>query len=771
MANIDEKIRIEGWQTGLLSDASASDIGEDAATTAENCDFTSAGKLKKSRGCKSFGLPALPTGFIEDSFFEMHISVPESKDVMVRSGIQSGRRRFLATPWYDDSAQTWNTTAHLELTEALITTVSIKNSATSYDLAAATGLSAQDNGHNRWYVSFYDPATPTIARGEDYVLTYTAANRRIVTKYGVAGTLANDKVLLVRFPVFKLSGSVVTPHYQIDSLPTFTQHGESLYIYTGSHAIDNGPDLWFGFIGTAAARQGYYNDLDLDFRGFHFDHANPFQLPEAWIGSTADVNETENPLPFVSANDRWIFKATWLLDGFQESIIFFDETTFFFNSVSLADATTKKTINVSIPFVFYPRFDTWPTTSTSGYSSMFSRRIKRILLYVARGQTGTPNSRPTTPFFLWKDLDVDSSDWAGSSPYTMSLTLSGIEWDVAQKLPYEINTGHGIENLGANARQGLQAGGFYVIGPIYADQEYKDTFVIAPLSGTLVGKNTMPNVIPLSLWVRCREQGIYEIVTMTELQGRLLVFGANTMAVVELIESTVLTGRIVEQFQKRGIISDRGVQVIDGVAYYCGRESLYAFDGSQVRDIGDRIKSDWNNISLANRQACFTGFNRRLKQFFVKAGSTLFVYSTLQDNWKTEILDKTWTYFGIGVDGEFLGTDGTDIFQLDATGYTVSRALHWKSKHFDSNRIKPRRFRASYKGSDLITARIYDEERSSNVPVETILLLPETTEKHVNMPISFESTRISIDLQSVSSINDDTEIDYVSLAETAKTQR
>lgn len=783
MANIDEKIKVEGWQTGLLSDASATDIPADAATTAENCDLTSVGKLKKSRGTKSFGLPAIPTGMTVEAFHEFHITIPESKDITVIFGTVSSRDRFYISPWYDDLTQTWNTTTWLELTEVLLTTVATRTSNTDYTLAASPAPSASDSAYNKWYIAIFN-STGVTFRGNDYLKTYTGSTRRCETKYGVTGTVVGDKVLLMRFPVFKnylgTDNATITPHYQVDSLPTFTQHGEHLYIYTGSHKLDDGPDLWLGFIGTAAARQGYLDDNDLDFRGFHFESSVVFRTSDSGFLTAATPGaETENPLPWTAASDRWFFKTTFLLDGFQETILYYTDQLPFFQTYDLGATNRKFSIAVSLGFnSTYPRSDFWlnsyllSISLATGLMPVLSRRIQRLLFYAARGQAGTPDNRPTTPFFMWKDVSIDDSSWSlAAGVYDNTFTFSGIEWDFAQKFPYEINTGHSLEVLGANAKQGLQAGGFYVTGPIYADQEYKDTFVIAPLSGTLVGKNTMPNVIPLSLWVRCREQGIYEIVTMAELNGRLLVFGSNTMAIVELIESTILTGRIVEQFQKRGIISDRGVQVIDGRAYYCGRESIYAFDGNQVTDIGDRIKSDWNNISLANRQACFTGFNRRLKQFFIKAGSTLFVYSTEQNNWKTETLDKTWTFFGTGVDGEFLGTDGTDIFQIDATGYTVSRALHWKSKHFNSARIKPRRFRASYKGSDLITARIYDEEKSSSVPVETVLLLPEATEKHVNVPISFESTRISIDLQSASSTNDDTEIDYVSLAETAKNQR
>lgn len=780
MSQAFNELKVEDFSTGLISDASLTDIPTGASSLAENCDLTSGGKLKKSRGTKSFGLPTAPSGLTVKAFAQLKITIPESKTATVIYGTTAANlQKLYISPWFDDLTQTWNTTTWLELTEALLTTVETRSSNTDYTVASVTGLSAVDDGHNKFYVGIFSSADSF--RGNDYVLDYTASTRRLQTKYGVTSTVVGDKVLLMRFPVFKNVSSALTPHYQIDSLPTFTQHGEHLYIYTGSHKLDDGPDLWLGFIGTATARQGYLNDNDLDFRGFHFEHSVVFRPNDSgFISASSTPAETENPLPWTASTDRWFFKATFLLDGFQETVAFYNEVMPFFQTYDLGAASRKFSFTLTMSFrTAYPRSDFWlysyllSVSLASNLMPMLSRRVQRVLLYAARGQQGTPDNRPTTPFFMWKDVDIDDSNWtlgAGVYDYT-SVSFSGIEWDFAQKFPYEINTGHALEVLGANAKQGLHVGGNYVAGPIYADREYKDTFIIAPLSGTLVGKNLMPNVLPLSLWVRCREQGIYEIVTMAELAGRLLVFGANTMAVVELIESNILSGRIVEQFQKRGIISDRGVQVIDGVAYYCGRESIYAFDGSQVTDIGDRIKNDWNTISLANRQACFTGFNRRLKQFFVKAGSTLFVYSTLQNNWKTETFDKTWTFFNVGVDGEFLGTDGTDIFQLDAEGYTVARSLHWKSKHFNSARIKSRRFRASYKSTDTITVKLYDRERSTDIPVERLLLLPSTTEKHVDAPVSFESTRVMFEIETTSSTNDNTEIDYLAIAETAKPQR
>lgn len=770
MADFPEQIRIEDWQVGLMTDPAATDIPPAAATLAENADLTSLGKIKKSRGPKTFGLPALPSGLTLEAFFEFRVSIPSEKDVTVIFGANGGRDRFYISPYWDDLTAAWVTSGWLELTEALLTTVETRSSNTDYTVASVTGLGTSNDYHNKWYIGVFSSADSF--RGNDYALDYVASTRQIITKYGVSGTVVGDKVLLMRFPIFKNVSSALTPHYQIDSFPSFEKHGEHVYIYTGSHAIDSGPDLWLGFIGTASSVQGYFDDNDLDFRGFYLDMARPGVIDDSgWISSSSTPVETQNPLPYSATQDRWINKATWLLDGFQEGQLFYDINSFSGLTYTISDATSSITLTLSFNLTgYYLRTDRWPATPASNISTIFSRRISKLLLYVSRGQAGTPNSRPVTPYFMWKEIDIDDSGWSGTGPYTMSVTISGIEWDFAQKFPYEINAGHKIEKLGANAKYGEQVGGNFVVGPIYADQEYLDVLIVTPLSGTLVGKSIMPNVIPLSAWLRFRQEGIYDIIYWTQLSEDVLVaFGVNTIALAQIAGEN---SRISGKYKNPGLISARGVQVYNGVAYYPSSESIWAFNGTgEAVEIGARIRSDWQAISLANRQACFSGFNARLKQYFLKAGSTIFVYSIEQNNWKTDTLDKTWTYFAKGVDGEFLGTDGTDIFQIDASGYTVARALHWKSKHLDSARITPRRFRASYKSSDLITIKLYDVELDANIEMERIYLLPSTTEKHVDEPISFESNRILIDIQTASSTNDDTEIDYAALAGDARKPR
>lgn len=838
------ELRIEDFSKGLITSPSATDLEAGSATSAVNTSFVDQGKLKKSRGIKAYvstvaAFPSFPSGLVIDSFFEAQLSVPSSQKIFIISGVKSSRRRFYVTPWYNGS--TWVTTAWVELTEAESTTVdaSPSPSTTVYGL---TGLA--NDGTTNYYSHFY--IWNNTRSRYDYILSNTSGGV-FTCKHGIPSTAAGDAVVVMRFPVFKEAATVST-FYQVDSLPFFKQHGENVYIHTGSHALTSGTDLTLNYSSTK-----FFNDSNLEYKGLNLDHAHPYRLSDNILITSlvsrafypAEVNETADPLPYTTGvTNNWIFVATAIFDGFQESNIFFTPDVSFSTSTgnrnvaTVSDVTAKIRVKFGIAhFSFYRRENEWNLIDAAGsltgtsFNSIFSRRIKKIGIYAAIS-TNTQVT-PESPFFLVKTLNIDSTNWAvpptwlpgtsysvndvvspsvkngrafrvfvagtsggsepswntglGSATTDNTITwatdhhddyyvyngntgfdVKGTDWAEAQKREFTSNVGHLSERTGAVAEMASDVAGQYVLGPIYADGEYKDALLVAPTSGLTVGLNLMPNVTPLSHWIRFRDQGIYDIVAHTEQNGRLVVFGANSMAIMV---SDGINTRIVEQYQKRGLVSNRGVQVIDGVVYFCGVESIYAFDGSQVVDIGDRIKSDWTNISLANRQACFTGFNKRLKEFWIFTAAGIYVYSTLQNNWRTETFSVTFTYLDTGIDGEFLGTEGTTIYQIDAASYTGARALSWKSHHIDSSRIRPRRFRMSYKSSDTITAKLYDVEVSSSIPKDTIFMLPSSTEKHVDTPVSFESQRVMIELSSTSSTNDDTEIDYVAIAGHQKEQR
>lgn len=766
------KIAIRDFQLGLFTDPDSKDLAPGAASQAQNCDLSSFGKLKKSRGAKamtlnSTSLPAYPSGFVDDGFKVFHNTEISDKDVIVVSGTQAGRRRFYITPWYDGS---WHQDSWLELTEVLSATVASTASSTSLVLTTpdlqSAAISSTDDYYNKWYIHVWD-VSGGASLGWSLVKDYVGSTRTITLKYALTSMAAGDIVTLSRFPVFAYStGATLNPHFTVDSQPQFAEHGERIYIYTGNnHKPENGPDLWLGFLNRQNANSsGYFNDADLDFVGWHFDHLHLFKPNSGssgtgWNVGISEQAESNDPLLWQSDIPYYIFAATTLYDGFQESNFYFSEGTTFDDRVTLTDASRKARISLSIlPMLFSAKQSEW-ASSASNAPPVLSRRIERLLIYAARAGGNSLTPRAKTPFFMVKDLPIDSASWAGSGPYTQTLDITLKEWDFGQKRELSLNLGHDIERISAVAKQGLQVGGNWVSGPYYANNKYPDAVLVAPISSFVVGGTSMPAIMAKSLSVQTREAGIYEIVALIEQQGRLLIFGKNTFAVA-LIQSR--DSQIIEQFQKRGLASKNGVQVLNNVVYYAGVDSLYAYDGSAVRDIGDRIKSDWSSISLAHREACFTGVSQRLKQFYVLAGSTLFVWNVLQQNWKTETLDFTWTSFGAGVSGELFGSNGSALYQLDASSYTSSRALSWKSHRINTMRVRPRRFRMSYQTSDLLTIKLYDASLSTSVPRQT--LYAPSTMKKLNVPVSFESNEVLIEVASASSTNDDLEISEIELA-------
>lgn len=775
-----QKIAFDRFDLGLFTAPDAMDLPAGAATVAENCNFENVGQLSKSNGAKVYKIngsqiPTIPTGLTIDGMCAFEVTIPSARDILLITGTKNGLRKFYITPyWKLDGTLVSND--WLDLTEAVTTTLaSTPSSSTSFTFTSAD-VSSETDYYKGWWMQIWDTSA-TISLGWDLIIGYNGTTKTATTKFGISSAASGDHVLICRHPIFKGISSTPTSgnaniaqleHFSVDDRCTFAVANERVYIYTGNNkSVSSAPDLHLSFVGSSGSLQGYFNDNDLDFRGFVLEHAHPFAIenPTAandyvYLNLTVQ-NETYNPLPYDSTGiyNYYLFYGAVLYDGFQEGNHYYTASvptqSFLYRSAQITDASKKIAINVRHrPHYTTPRKDEYnETTDATGYNSVLSRRAKGILIYAARGKFNSSGGyfQFSTPFFLIKTIPIDDSSWYASSPsppfyYAYDFNFTGVDWDFAQEFDSVTNRGHIVERVGATANQAVQVAGSWCVGPVFTDQKRNDIVIIAPTSSKYVGGVVMPCVLPeKSLKLDSSPHGIPKIIAMAAHLDRLLVFGREIMgvAVINGVNSKFITSFPV------GLTSKRGVQVLDDICYFTSHDGIYAFDGRLPVRISDPINTSWLALSDSTKSSCFTGINK--KQILIYAGGTIYVYDTAKGHWRTETADLTWTEFARGHNGTLLATNGLSIYQLDADNYTTSRALRWKSGEIATQKSYPRRMRVVYSSQDLISVKVYDHALSTIDPVDTVWLVPSETEMVTK--ISSRVSRLVVEVQSTSSTN------------------
>lgn len=868
-----QSIKIEQYQQGLNTDASATDLPLGTATVAENINPRSFGKLKKSGSYGSFtlngtALPSIPTPITSGgggtgllNFHVFNVTQPSAQDIILIYGKDSsGRARLYLTPHYTNSA--FDQTSWRELTEGEAVTVNTATSGTNFTITGASNNT--DDYYNGWYV--YKNNQPIQF---DYVLDYVGSTNTLTTKYGMGGITASDNLILMRFPIFQRSASLQS-FYNLDNTPTFQTHGENVYVYGGANTQTTGFDLWVGYLDRQTVNNnGYFQDSDLDYVGFHCEHAQPFQLHPNYnetIGTARfflnswyyNNDYTENTitdgsgLPFTANTiEQYLVQLTGLLDGFQESSIFInpaeeilantDVSKFKGNNLSVTDGNRTVTLHVKTnPMGNYHHFSEYMDNFATGLNFIMSRRLTHFNVYLSQAPPGNL-VKPINPFYQVKTISIDhpsfsvqsESTWAASTAYAvgdsviptssnvtgyyyrvteiagtgtsgaseptwpvaigvtvtdnpganqvtwvcvsrypnyeLDVDIDGFDWEAAQSLDYATNKGHGNSKTGANAQYAAQATGVNIVGPVYADQQLLDTIIISSKSGAIVGNQQMPAVLPLQLNLQFRNQGLNEIKQLVAYENTLIAFGENTFvqANIDGLNTTVR-----EQFQSKGLVSSNGVQEIDRTLYFCSQDSIYAFSGigdtrSQVIDIGKPIKEQWQAIPLADRQSAITGIDENLKLFFIRAGTTNYVYDTLEGYWKTYVDNISWTIWNNKFRDRFLGSDGSQILDLTpASTQTSNSSLKWRSSVFDVSKFNVRRLRVVYRSSDSFTVKIYNElsePSNPDTPIKTMTFNPSTVEHRVSRPLSIRTNRLFIEVETTASTNTDFELDAIEL--------
>lgn len=717
-------------------------------------------------------IPALPSGFTLERMFVYRKTTPSASDVVVIFGTKSSRDRFFVWPTITAGAWVTNTGSKvsnasinwLELTEAEAVTVNVVGSTTIYTL---TGLSngSSSGYYNGWWLYNNNRAT------FDYIIgscgSGSSAANGVQGKFGITSTTTGDNVVLMRFPIFQKSASV-TPYYQIDDLPFFVQHGEYLTIHTGAHDINSGPDLKLGFVGSGATSQGFFDDNDLDYNGWHFDFSHPFSVDtHVPISTITSAASTDDPIPWTSSTDYYLRHATVLFADNNESRVYFDPTgggISAFISIAAADRHIAVAYEVEIWRDYRHRSD---YSVPSVDPLVWSRFITKIRLYIAKGEllvAAGSFARPTTDWFFVKETDIDDAGWSTSGTmYTFSTTVKGTEWKAGQEFPFSAVQGFEAQKTGANAKFEAKVAGRSIIGPIFDDslKSWRCLFSPIRLSG-----ETSPDHFPPEFRIDVLHKGIYDIAFIIEQFGRLVLFDRDSTVICEV--SGENKGLVQEQFQGIGCKAYRTVKNIGGILYLASDQSpLERFDGTRYQEpsVGFRIKDIWDALTNAQKEAAFAGYHKASKTYVIKMGSRIFLYDTRLDQWSEYETALTYVDFAEGVDGQLYAATSSAIYELFADTPTESLACTAEAQVFDGTRQHVKRLRLQYKSNVAIKAwGIDDTEPTTLREKQKVVFLPQANMTDADEALSFETPRASVKFQTVASTDPGLEIEQIGFA-------
>ena len=807
-----EELPIGDFSLGLVTSPSAVESAKNSFKVFKNLEgkrpglavpFPGAGTAQLRVEGTLTDIPAIPSGLtLEGDPFIFHTVTPGSgSDVIVIFGSKGGRDRFYIWPSIT-TAGAWSTDtgtkvsgsyiSWLELTEAVATTISsVTSSAVLGDtivLAAATGLDEATNDyHKHWYAMVFQ--SNGTYRGSTYIHTWTAATRTAQTVFGVSPS-ANDIIVLMRFPIFRKI-STLTTHYQIDSLPSFSQHGQNVVIHTGAHAIDDGPDLWLGYIDRTyfGSASGASN---LDFKGWHFDHAQPWEIKKSKtaMNTWTAVSPSDDPLP-ASDTIYYIGHHNPVYDGIEEANIYYDAADLFNQYSYIANNDGDKEFrNDDFMLNWAEDFDrNSQYAAGSNFNSILSRRVTKLRVYLAKAEaiSGTSSFRPTSSFYFVKEIDIDDSSWVrdgASGEFEIDYTVYGRDWFEGQKFPFSAVNGYEISKTGANTIREAQVGTRVFIGPVYDDTKKTSRVLFCPLR--LSGESA-PEVFPASLRVDTIHQGIYEIVALAEQFGRLVILGSDSLAVA--IVSGENRGEVVESFSKVGCVAARTARNLEGLLFFSSQQKLFEiFNGNKVlnnEDFGgrlhpaERIQDIWESLTVTQKQASFAGVHRDRREYWIHIddGSILgrtFVYSLNYDNLKEYVpASNVYIGFGDGANGELFAITASGVVGLASGSPTEEIAITLQTQTFNTTFAHYRRLRMNYKSPTGFVATPIDDGLAATAlrERESVLFLAQTDYGDNDQEVSMETSRFVLRLTRSASNDTTAEIESIGIARVPKRER
>lgn len=720
---------VSDWSKGLVTNVDQGELPPESCVRLENIRNDQPGKITGVPGYKAF-TTALPTAIQGDGRHFQEVVINDTQ-VMICWGVDGSDIQHIY--YSTDSGANW-----VEMTEVHFDTLDGATTSPDTDFSINTGNAniddhwiCQVSGDSDW----------------DYVTAYNSGTKAVTTKYGVGTASDDEDIVFCRFPLFPATGLFNSPDNTRNIVrdpdnfkPTIIQRDNAVSIYTGRdretnvNTIDS-INLWFGYID-----RNFFDDSDLDYDGYACEIKELYEPSFSLISSVSAQDEATDGLDYGSGTLYYAVILSFLYDGYQESPIYWDNDNLIGNSYAQGIIVTKM-LRVSLSY------DLMCTREEIEQRDVMSRRMSAVRVYVCQVEevvSGT-SWRPTTPLFFVKEVDIDDGSWSGSGPYTIDIDVRGRDWDAGQRFESELVQGY-FSHIRNSADFATVVKGREVCASIRLEtlgatgpSESKSQLIYSAINSA--GRNTQ-DAFPRTDIKDMQEHGIYEIMALQPLGDKLVVFGNNHVSMLDDTEELY-------SYRQKGIqhywsTASRGEKI-----GWANQESIYELvEGGIPNEIGFPIRDTWQALSTTNRNRAVALYDEEKRLFIVHSPSgTTYIYDEALKSWRTYVADKSWEWLSIGVDGEVLATDKTNIYQLFATSSPTENPTGVYEKIIDfGQEVYVKLFEILYKLTGNILIKIYDIKQGENYTIAEKRIFSQSNLKPVTTRMSFKAENIKIQL-------------------------
>jgi len=762
-------VHINNFDKGLVTNVDQGDLPLNSMVKLQNVRNDKPGMLRGVPGFVKFA--DLPSTIEGDVRFFQEVVINDTQ-TLICWGVDSGGS---VQHWYysTDTGSTW-----IEITEMVFCEVASATNAKQFIIRADGSdpfndtPSTVNDTYNDWFLYFHDAGTPG-NDGFGYVTDYIGSTAEVFLADNLAGTpVANDPIILMRFPLMNfadlqdLADGTLANRAAFDDYrnfvrddnnfkPTIIQRDNAVAIHNGRRkdtltvGIDNHTALWFGHVTTG----NILDNSSFNFTGLHAERLFLDAPDDAVMIPSSPA--TNAGTPSFPAADYGV-KLSLIYDGFQESRIFLadgDQVP----SGEVATVASGDTYAVIVDM------DAFPSVTVLENHHGF-RRITAVRIYVAEVDS---DRIPKSPWFFLFEIDITSTGW--NSNYQFTKVLDGADLIAGKKNEAELVHGY-FSEIRTTADLATVVDGKEVIASLVvgteSDNEEKKNYLIYPAINK--ANRVTPDAHPESDIKDMSEHSIYEIFNIKPLNNLLAVFGDRKLVLLNGTEE-------VDNHEQRGVNGFWSVVSKGEKLFWGNLDSMYELvQGGRPNEIGFPIRSDWQAISAVNRKKSIAVYDNKFTTFILHSPSgTTYIYDESRKSWRTYSSSTTFEWFSIGVDGEVLVTDKTDIFHLfpdSGSTETLTGTVEWIRDFEDYVSIKF--IEIMYKLTGVITVKVFDLEKSDSYHIAEVKFFAKTEFDNEPQKLSFRAKKIRLQLTIVPTSASDFnyEIDDISLHGTKSIQ-